>query len=153
MCKVNKDGYVLKSGKTVRYDTNISNLDVKDINDLNNEPGTKWDVFIIHKEVKDISSKLDEKFEKIIEAIESSKIGHIKECPLNALGINELVEKKMIELANDGLGSLLLERVDKHLKSKNIRVYRGIKGIIRDFLLITSAAAALFAILKLFGSS
>jgi hypothetical protein len=152
LCKVTKDGYILKSGRTIRYDTDITDLDVKDITDLNNENGTKWDVFVLHREVQDMSNNMVNNFNRLMTAIELSGKVHRDACPLNTAGISALVEKKVTELADDGLGILMMKRVDDHLKKRGVKAYRGFKGLVRDFILIASALGAFFGLLKLIGN-
>lgn len=151
MCRVTKDGYVLKDGTKISYDSDITSLEIKDINSLNNEPGTKWDTFVLHVGLKDLNNKLDANFTKILNKIEESNKIHYDSCPFNKEGIIKLVDSRVFELADDGLGERIANRVEAVLKKKGVKVYRGFKGILRDFILIAAAVSAAIMILKFFG--
>lgn len=151
MCKVTKDGYILKDGTKIPYDVDITTLEISSINSLNNEPGTKWDTYILHVGLRELTNKIEGNFEKVMEAIETSKDVHFDSCPFNRSGITELVDERVIELSNNGLGEVIREKVDEHLKGKGIRAYKGFKGFLRDFILIAASVSAGVGLFKILG--
>jgi hypothetical protein len=88
--------------------------------------------------------------EEIIEEVKKEREGHVSGCPLNQAGVNNLVDNRLKVLADDGLGEIIDNKINDSLKEKGLFLYKGFKGLLRDFILIASAITAFIAVSKLF---
>jgi len=151
MCDATKDGYTLKSGKFIPYNIDITSLNIKDVNALNDEPASKWEVFVIQSEIKNIFNKIEDNHGILIEILENNQDVHLEVCPLNKSGISDLIDKRVEKLSGNGLGEIIRSKVDEHLKNKGIKAYQGFKGFLRDFILIATSVTIGIGLYKLLG--
>lgn len=151
MCKPTKDGYEMDDGVVVPYTADISEIKPQYIETLNTEKATAWDSFLLHREQKDIQTNLTNMEARIIKKIDTVKSVHFETCPLNVAGIGQLIESKVNEMADNGLGDKIRDAAVDAFKGTTVKVYSGFKSVIRDIILIAAGAGAVFGLAKAFG--
>mgnify|MGYP001810187041 FL=1 len=67
MCRMTEDGYIMQDGTLIRYDSEITNISVKHIKEL--EEQGKWEHFIIQAKMHCLSEKLEDIPRKVTEMI------------------------------------------------------------------------------------
>lgn len=87
MCEIRKDGVMMTDGILIPYDTDISDISPKHIEELTKNTSTLWGHFLIHREIKELKEIILPKLELIRT--------HTSGCPVNEAGVISLIDSRL----------------------------------------------------------
>ena len=107
-------------GSLIRYDTDLQDIQPSVVDKLSTETATTWSVFLIHRAIKDLGKDINK---------------HLV-CPINTSAI-EGIAKKVAKAEAENL-----------IKAQPAKVMNKVIAVIKDVILIATAAGLILTLLK-----